>query len=525
MASRVQLSRGSPPVFRRIAGVITSVSHSRPATNVVWNLLGGLWAGVLVVIATPWYVARLGLEGYGIVGVWLVLQGMMALLDVGVGVTVVREFASAPADADGRAYRRNVLRTLELLYWGAAIALAGILFIASDWIGRRWLHVSGIAPHDVVSALRMMALALGLQFPVTLYSNGFAGIQEQGRMNALQVVGNSLRYGGGAAVLFWSPHVLPFFALQAIVAAVQTLLTRLVLHQRLSMPGDPAAVVRFALLKPLWIYSAGMAMSSFAAVLMSNADRIVLSALSTTSELGKYSVAFTASGLLQLGIQPFYRAFFPRYSELVASGSREALEREYFRSCQLMAMIIVPVGVVGCAYAPELIRVWLGAADATVANVLRWLLFGIMCAGLMWLPAALQQAHGWTQLHASMLGGALVVGLAVMPWSLEAFGTAGATVVWVLHGTSGLTLGLWLMHRRLLPGRLFAWYRTVLLPPVLVSLAITVLSRCVLPATLGRIAMLAWVCVTGLLVLTSLLLTTFVSVRDVSIPSVNAQGK
>lgn len=505
--------------------MLRGVAQSRPATNVVWNLLGGVWAGVLVVIATPWYVARLGLEGYGIIGVWLVLQGMMALLDVGVGVTVVKEFASASADADGRAYRRNVLRTLEVLYWSAAIALAGFLFIASDWIGRRWLHVSGIAPTDVVSALRVMGLALGLQFPVTLYSNGFAGIQEQGRMNALQVIGNTLRYGGGAAVLYWSPHVLPFFVVQAIAAAVQTLLTRVVLWTRLSVPGDPTAAVHFPMLKPLWAYSAGMAVSSFAAVLMSNADRLVLSAVSTTSELGKYSVAYTASGLLQLGIQPFYRAFFPRYSELNAAGLPDALERAYFRSCQLMAMLIVPVGVVGCTYAPELVRVWLGTADATVATVLRWLLFGITCAGMMWLPAALQQAHGWTQLHASMLGGALIVGLAVMPWTLSAFGTAGATVVWVLHGTSCMTLGLWLMHRRLLPGRLSAWYRTVLLPPVVVSLAITLLSRWLLPVALGRMAMLAWVCATGLLVLISLLLATFGGVRGVANFSMYGQGK
>ena len=505
MASGVQLTRGSPNVFRRFAGVVTSVSDSRPATNVVWNLLGGLWAGVLVVIATPWYVDRLGIEGYGIVGVWLVLQGMMGLLDVGMGVTVIKAFASASADRDGRAYRRDVLRTLESLYWGTALAFALGLFVAADWIGRRWLHSTVLAPHELVSALRVMALALGLQFPVTLYSNGFAGIQEHGRMNALQVVGNTMRYGGGAAVLFWTPHVLPFFIVQATVAAVQTLLTRHGLQGRLSVDGEPSATVRFALLKPLWVYSAGMAVSSFAAVFMSNSDRLVLSAMSTTAELGKYSVAFTASGLLQLAIQPFYRAFFPRYSELVAAGSVDALQREYFRSCQLMAMFIVPIGVVGSVYAPELISVWLGAADATVANVFRWLLIGIMCAGLMWLPAALQQAHGWTGLHSSLLAGALLAGVPLMPWCLKTFGTAGATVVWLLHGTSGLTLGLWLMHRRLLPGRLFAWYRTVLLKPMLASLAITLLSRVFLPESLGRMPMFAWVCATGLLILAFLL--------------------
>lgn len=511
-------------MFGRVAEAVATVAASRSATNVAWNLLGGLWAGVLVVLATPWYVARLGLEGYGIVGVWLVLQGTMGLLDLGMGATVVRAFAAASTDRDGHAYRRDILRTLELLYWGAALALAIVLFVCSNWIGRHWLESSAIAPGTLVSALRVMAVALGMQFPVSLYSYGLLGTQEHGRMNALQISGNTLRYGGGAAVLLWRPEVLWFFGIQAFVAAVQTLVTRKVLRDRLSVGIDGTAVVRFALLKPLWGYSAGMAVSSFAAVLMSNADRIALSALSTTTELGKYSVAFTASGLLQLGIQPFYRSFFPRYSELVASGEGDRLRREYFRSCQLMAVLIVPMGVIGWVFAPELIGVWLGSGDPTVIGVFRWLLIGITCAGLMWLPAAFQQAHGWTQLHASMIGGALVVGGPLMIWAIGSVGTIGATTVWVLHGTSCLTLGLWLMHRRLLPGQLAAWYRVVLLPPLIVSIPTSVLSRWILPGSMGRWLTLAWVGSTGLVVIVALLSPIFGGAARAAAPSADARG-
>jgi len=71
-----------------------------------------------------------------------------------------------------------------------------------------------------------------------------------------------------------------------------------------------------------------------------------------TAELGKYAVAFTATGLLQLGIQPFYRAFFPRYAELVASGDTKGLQDEYFRSCGLAAAVIIPCAVVAGLFAP-----------------------------------------------------------------------------------------------------------------------------------------------------------------------------
>src|SRR5439155_1003263 len=82
---------------------------------------------------------------------------------------------------------------------------------------------------------------------------------------------------------------------------------------------------------------------------------------------------------------------------------------------------------------------------------------GITCAGLMWLPAAFQQAHGWTRLHASMIAGALVVGAPIMVWAIRTVGTVGATTIWVLHGVSIITMGLWLMHRRLLIGEMVTW--------------------------------------------------------------------
>src|SRR5207249_2572922 len=203
-----------------------------------------------------------------------------------------------------------------------------------------------------------------------------------------------------------------------------------------------------------------MALTSFSAVLLANIDRIALSKMVSTAELGKYAVAFTATGLLQLGIQPFYRAFFPRYAELVASGDAKRLQDEYFRSSRLAAVVIIPCAVVAGLFAPYLFDAWLGKHDETIVDVFRWLLIGITTSGLMWLPAAFQQAHGWTRLHVVMMLSALLLGAPLMVWAIYSYGVVGATAVWVLHGVSDITLGLWFMHRRLLIGQLLDWYRS-----------------------------------------------------------------
>jgi O-antigen/teichoic acid export membrane protein len=474
-------------------------STSRSVKNVMWNLIGGVWAGILVVLATPWYVSKLGLEGYGILGFWLVMQVMMALLDLGMGATLVREFANSRPTPEGQQLKRDMLRTLEAVYWSTALLVTVVVALAAGWIGSRWLRVETLPRAYVGDALRLMAVALGLQFPYGLYSSGLAGLQEHGRMNALQITGNTLRYGCGAAVLFWRADLVHFFAVQAIVAGAQTLGTRWVVWRRISTVSR-AAAFRPELLRRVWRFSAGMAATSLAGVLVANVDRLVLSKMSPTTELGKYAVAFTATGLLQLGIQPFYRAFFPRYAELVSSGDATRLREEYFRSCRLMAVVIVPLVVIGWVFAPQAFRAWLGDADAAIVSIFRWLLVGIAASGLTWLPAAFQQAHGWTRLHVAMIAGALVLGTPAMIWAVGVHGAVGATAVWVLHGVSDATLGLWLMHRRLLIGEAGTWYRTVLLPPFCASVALVGISWWVMPPGLGRWAGLGWAAATGIVV-------------------------
>jgi O-antigen/teichoic acid export membrane protein len=506
-------------MLKRIKGVTKRISESfstsRSAKNVMWNILGGAWAGVLIVLATPWYVYRLGLEGYGILGLWLVMQVMMGLLDIGMGATLVREFADSRRDRNGLEFKRDLLRTLEIVYWAVAASAALIFVFVAGWLAEHWLNSDALPSASITNALQLMAVALALQFPFALYSNGLAGLQKQGRMIALQIMGNSLRYGCGAAVLLWRADLAWFFAVQALVAASQTFATRSVVWSLISEAPARPAVFRLEMFQRLWRFSMGMALTSVSAVLLANADRIALSKMVSTAVLGNYALAYTATGLLQMAIQPFYRAFFPRYSELVSLGDANSkrLRDEYFQSCRIMASVIIPLGAIGWVFAPQIFNVWLGKSDETIVEVFRWLLIGITCSGLMWLPAAFQQAHGWTSLHAAMIAGALVAGAPVMVLAIHAYGPVGATAVWILHGVSDITLGLWLMHRRLLIGELLNWYRTVLLPPIMVSLPLIGASWWLMPHGLNKWFGLCWIGATGLFAMAATLYFNLGTVR------------
>jgi len=481
------------------------LSSNQLFRNVSANLIGCGWNGLLIIFATPWYVSLLGMEGYGIVGFWILMQIVFSLFDFGLGATLAREFAASSGHQDSADQRRDLLCTLEYINWPVAAFLSIIIFTSSGWIANNWLKLYILSPTQTARAIQWMALALGLQFPCALYSNGLAGLQCQGRMNILQMLGNSLRYGGGVAILCWKADPVWFFFVQAFVSGAQTIATRAVLWRMVNGEGNSQPIFHLALLKGVWRFSAGMAFTMIAGVLLANVDRLFLSKLLPTEELGKYTLAWTVTGFLQLGIQPFYRAYFPRFAELFAMGNAEKLRKEYYQGCRLTSGIIMPFAMIGCVFAPEIFLAWIGKADETVVNVFRWLLLGVAGAGLMWLPAAFQQAHGWTRLHALMIAGALSIGVPCLWWTIKHWGAVGATAVWVLHGVSDVTLGLWLMHKRLLPGELHEWYRIVVLRPLLFCLPIVGLSWWSMPTDMNRLSIAAWIGVTSLLTILSLL--------------------
>ena len=83
---------------------------NRPFKSIGANLIGGGRNGLLIVFATPWYVSLLGMEGYGLVGFWLLMQIVLSLCDLGLGATLIQELAASKGHLDCNGRRRDLLR-------------------------------------------------------------------------------------------------------------------------------------------------------------------------------------------------------------------------------------------------------------------------------------------------------------------------------------------------------------------------------------------------------------------------------
>lgn len=476
--------------------------------SIAANFLGGVWQGLLIVLTTPLFVARLGLEGFGLIGIWQLITYVSLIFDGGLGVACARELARTKGVNANPSAGRSLVLLFERPIMAIGLAIALFLVLMAGPLAGSWLDLRAYSAETLTIVLRLMALSVAFQFITAFYLNALTGWQWMGTMNVVQGLNNGTKYLGGAAVLAAGGGIVDFFLFQLVAGGVGAMLARWCVARATRVQPDaqhPGPDV--GSLRDHARFSVGMFLTAACGALLANADRMVAGKVLSGEDLGKYMVSLTAVGLLQMVIFALYRSYFPRFSELHAAGDDSRLRASYLQACALAGLILVPAAILGIGFAQELFVVWLGWSTPDMVLVSRLLLLGVVLSGLMWLPAAYQQAIGWTRLHITLMGIALLLGVPLLILAVGRWGLPGTSALALVHGIVEITLGLWLMNRVCFPGSNLNWYRSVIAAPLLTTLPLVLLAKALMPEGLGRTGLAGWI---GAVTVTTAMVALFV---------------
>jgi O-antigen/teichoic acid export membrane protein len=471
--------------------------------NLLANFAGNGWTALMSLAFIPLYIHFMGIEAYALVGVFVTLQALAVLLDMGFSSTLNREMARLSVQEDTMQQMRDLLRTLEVVFWPVALLVGGALLLLAPFIANHWLRVDALPAATTQQAIMLMGAALALQWPFGLYSGGLLGLQRQVLLNGIVIVAATLR-GAGAVLVLWlvSPTITAFFAWQIVSSFVQTALVALFLWRSLAEPGRRASFRR-GVIREIWRFAAGMSGITVLAVVLTQLDKIILSRLLSLEMFGYYTLAGVVATSLYRLIGPIFSALYPRFTELVARGDQATLRQLYHRSCQLMSVAILPAAIVVALFSGEILLLWT-RNETTVgqtAPILSLLIVGTALNGLMNLPYALQLAHGWTKLAFYSNVVAVIALTPLIFFATSRFGAVGAAAVWVLLNSGYVLVCLQIMHRRLLRGEKWRWYGEDVGLPLTAALLAAGLGRWLLPKGLGLPGTLAWLAGVSILTL------------------------
>ena len=452
------------------------------------NLLGTAWLAVMQVVFAPFFIRRVGIEGYGLIGFSVTLQAVLQVLDFGFAPTISRWMARFTARQDDAQSARDFARTLEAGSWSIAVLGGAILTALAHPAARLWFRRPGIPVATLAWSLALMALTVAAQWPVTFYQSGLLGLGRAAEMNAAKAAAATASAAGAATALLVRPSVTAYFGVVAAVAAIHALVLRFLFWHSL---GGPARI-RPAVLRTAWRFAAGMTGVTLCAVLVTQIDRIIVSRLVPLDQFGYYALAWVVAGGLAVAIMPAHNTLFPQFSALFGDAR---LREAFHRGARMLSVLLVPLACVVAFFAAPILAAWTGngAIAAHSAPIAVVLVVGSTLNGLMHPPYALQLASGSTRLPLILTVGQLAFIVPAVALLTMRFGLLGAACAWPAMNALYFLIGSVWTFRLLLPGAWRDWIVRDVALPLAAALVPVVLAWRFITLPAGRVAVVLFV--------------------------------
>jgi O-antigen/teichoic acid export membrane protein len=463
-----------------------TVVPSNLTKNIIANGFGRLWGVAINVLFVPLYVHLLGSESYGLVVAYATIVASIQVLDIGLSGMLSRELAfriaESRGDSESLGAARNLARTVEVVSILIGVLIGATIFSLAPTIADRWLVTQHLSQSNTASAVRLIGLIIAVQWPGIAFQSGLLGLQSQVQLNLIRILTSTVQ-SVGAAIILWkvSTTINAYFIWLLATQLAGTLLLRRAMWQSLHYDRYLRPQIRWSMLLSTWRFSLGLAGIAFLSSALTQSDKIILSKTVPLSEFGTYGIAFTVCNVLSLIAGPVYLAALPQLTALSSPANSLKMRDLYFKSSELVALLVFPAWMILAFHSEEIATIWLGKGDRAdaVGQLLPLLSVGSLANAIDTMPYGLQIATAWTSLSVTKNVVAVAIVVPALVLCVNQFGTIGAAAVWASLNIGYLIFEIPIMHRRLLQHSLASWYLRCTLVPIVCTVLIGVLSRCI----------------------------------------------
>ena len=420
--------------------------------NVATSMADRVVTGVCSLAQVPLAIGCLGKEAFGL---WMTLTAVvaaMAVADMGLSMGLQNRLA----DAFGRDQPeevRQAWKTGTLMLAGVALVILGIA-VPCCWLVD-WAKLFKVADPQVAQSaptcLAIMLAAFGVGLPLTTAHRLALAVQLGWMANLKSSVQAIITLALVALAAWRHLDLAAFLLVVAVPPALANLLLLILLRRKLGWHVRPAPPFSRIVANQIAGKNLLFALPQLGSTALAVVPSILLS-----SQLGAVSV--TPWNLMQrlLSLPPqvqqmFLAPLWPAYTEANARGDLDWVRATYRRSLWLSLWVAVLPILSFALWGRWALALWTRQSMDTFDQ---WLLL-TSCVwtavqALSFPVASLLNAHGWIVGQAIYGSVSVVVGLALMPWAIRTYGTAGVPLSLVTAFLPlSLPLALWEAHYRL----------------------------------------------------------------------------
>jgi len=423
----------------------SAVGRSRVAHNALLNFLGLAVPLGLAFFIVPVAALNLGPARFGLLGLAWAVTEYLTLFDLGLGRALVKFVADALHHASPKL---SEIVSLSMSAQLAAGFVGGsIIVLASPSLVQDVFKISPAIAGEALGVFRVV----GVSVPFVLLMSGQRAVLEGAQRFDLSA---SLKMIGSVASL----------SIPAIGAVLGVSLASImigVLISRLVMCGLYAVAIRRAvpeirwtrsrdwtLLRQLVSFGGWVLVSNTVSPLLVYLDRFALGSIAGLAATGFYTAPY--EGVVRLLLVPvaLFGSLLPALTSAEARKDQLRLMQMTSSSERVLApLMALPLAVV-FVFAPEILRVWLGAQYAAQSAVaLRWLAVGVFANSLANPVFVMLYAKNRPDLPAKFHIVELAIHIPLTIYLIRMFGISGAAAAWTIRATLDMCLLLWAAAR------------------------------------------------------------------------------
>ncbi len=272
--------------------IILNFARSKNINNAAWSVVDAVVYPALMLLATPVFIEKLGVEMYGL---WMFINTIMAsigVLNIGLGDATVKFVSKYLASGEKEKVNKVIGATYSvyLVLCGAVMLVAvAVSFVLKEY---NWLHLSKERNELVFYTIQIAGLTLGLKFMEQIFLAVFKGYERYDVAAKISTIGKVTTLGANLILVLLNFSLIYIF-IGSCMLTLAYLLVEAWLVYRFSnfksfLPSFEKLYIREVFSFGIWTW-----FQSILGIFSGQIDKFIVVSVSDIKTFAYYSIAFT----------------------------------------------------------------------------------------------------------------------------------------------------------------------------------------------------------------------------------------
>lgn len=347
-----------------------------------------IYTAIITIALIPSIIREIGIESYGLIGFFAVLQACLGILDAGIGGVLTRQSIISKVSKEKYSKFNELYKKVIKLFLWITLFIFIIGWYVSTQYGMAWLKTN-LEESVVVSCMIAMFWIFAVRYLQGPFRSILLSNEKQLTITTINFI--SVTFAQPLALLLltiFHGGVLLYFIVQFVSAILTTALfvfygekTRRKIVQTLPSVKEETTDAKMDF-KNMIKFAVQLSTLSILWILVNQSDKLTLTSYMELSTYGAYSVAISITAILTILSDPLNQYLQPKLTKYYHNSEYTEYSKIFVNAFKFITLLTIPLGIFLFFYSKELLLVWSG--DVTLSTLvslyLPWLFIGSVFA-------------------------------------------------------------------------------------------------------------------------------------------------